>query len=148
ALAGAGVHLLVLDVGPAQVLPVVQLLLPRPGVLVVVRHKVVVVLGVHRDAQSQLLHVGQAGRRASLFTRLGKDGEENGGQDGNNRYHDQQLDQGKGGDTKPLQHRTISSPEHGSQAELQVPGEVLHQREVRWRKVELLLRRWATWGKP
>src|SRR5262249_24820591 len=55
----------------------------------------IVVLVVHQDAGGDLLLVADTRNGARLLARLGKDREENGGKDGDDRNHHQQLDQGK-----------------------------------------------------
>src|SRR5207247_3698427 len=55
----------------------------------------VVVLHIHVDGKPDLLLVGETGRLASALPRLGEDGEEDRGQDGDDRNDDEKLDQGK-----------------------------------------------------
>src|SRR5439155_8761782 len=59
------------------------------------REALVVVLRVHQDGQPGLFGVAGAGSLVRLLPRLGKDREEDGRQDGDDRNNHQQLDQRK-----------------------------------------------------
>jgi len=65
------------------------------GRQVEIRHLFVIVLRVLHHAQHQLLQVRETARLARLLARLGEDGEQDRRQDGDDRDHDQQLDQGE-----------------------------------------------------
>src|SRR5207247_94394 len=59
------------------------------------RERLVVVLGVHKEAHVELLGVGQAGGLAGSGAGLRKDREENSRENRDDRNDDEQLDQGK-----------------------------------------------------
>src|SRR5947209_20021146 len=62
---------------------------PRAGI----RQVLIVILDVHLNCRSDLLHVRKAARRARLFAGLGEDREKNRGQDGDDGNDDEKLDQ-------------------------------------------------------
>jgi hypothetical protein len=112
--AGAEENLDVLHVGVNPVLPLVVVhALPVGGTaaayrgglighdvggnaIVVTRERLIVVIDVHRNAQPNLLAVGQAGGLTRLVTRLGKNGEQDRCQYRDYRDDHQQLDECEG----------------------------------------------------
>src|SRR5262249_7342006 len=60
-----------------------------------IRKESVVILGVHGEGHTGLTQVGNADDGPRCRSRLGEDGKEQRGQNGNNRNHDKQLDEGE-----------------------------------------------------
>src|SRR5262249_44466350 len=60
-----------------------------------IQESLVVILDIHQHPQIQLLDVAQAGSRTGLVPRLGKDREQDRGQDGDDGDDDKQFDQGE-----------------------------------------------------
>src|SRR5262249_31134086 len=59
------------------------------------RERLVIILRIHHHGRAHLLDIGEALRLPRLLPRLGEDGEEDRGQDSDDRYHNEQLDQCK-----------------------------------------------------
>src|SRR5262249_39067943 len=92
AAVGAVVDVSVLDVGVGLVHPAHADAADgaRAG-----RQPLVVVLGVHQDAQGHLLQVALAGGGTRLLPSLGEDGEQNGRKDSDDGDDNEELDQGE-----------------------------------------------------
>src|SRR5207245_2440336 len=94
------------QVGPDRVLPdVAARPLRRPGAVEAdVRQRLIVILRVHHDPRSDLPHVRETRAHPCPLPRLREHRKQNRSQNGNNGYHDKQLDQRK----------PIPSTHHGS----------------------------------
>ena len=104
---GDGKGVGVLDVGLNQI-PEVDIDIGRET-LIQRGQGLVVVLDIHGQGQSDLAGIGKATCLACAFLRLGKHGEENGRQNGDNGDHHKQLDQGETGSSGRLRRRTRGS---------------------------------------
>src|SRR5207247_5944152 len=66
----------------------------------------IIVLPVHRERHADLLQVASTGGTARPGTDLREDGKKDCGQNGNDGYHNEELDQGKGVSLFPANRRT------------------------------------------
>src|SRR5262249_10740569 len=113
----------------------------------------VVVLRVHHEGIAQLAHVGDTGRHPRLVPGLGEDREKDRGQNGDDRYHDKQLDQGK---ATALSHRMPPLLPEGKLASLFPaalngafgPSRKVPPRPVVWVQVTIMSARVLSGGSP
>src|SRR5439155_19107465 len=84
--------------------------LGRASVDIERRQHFVVVLNIHQVRHTDVLEMANASALPRLLARLGENGKEDRGEDGDNGYHDKKLDEGKAGRSPGVEPLHLPAP--------------------------------------